>query len=489
MGRPGAGSRSKMSGSSSMHRIGSSAGRVSMHKVGSTVSRPKVSAPSSRPKVSTPVSRPKFNTTSRPKVDTVASRTKVPTISSPAVSTPRPSKRDNRNSYSGVNTARRYMSTSFYDGGDDDERRELLEREQERERERIRELERERRRREEEEERRARDRLEIERNRRMYAEALAVSAVMSRTAQTVREEYKPEPVIYERINKTVGSSSVYEEPKPINTDVNGLSTREEESSKSNSGNDSNGRKQRKISPELIIFIIIWVMSVIFIIVNAKSIKEASSLNRTKLNLGYSYDSNCVDDELGWLNAGKVGRGLKEFWNMTGTQPYIWLAAYTGEDLTEEEQEELGLKYFNETVCRQDAVMLVYFEEADPDAIGNMALFTGAQSDIVMDDEAIDVFWKYLDLAWESYSEEETDDMFIYVFNSTGRAIMQNVNLAPFKVLCIILASIVMLMGLYVFIREAHRRKKEEAEELERVLNTDLEDLADKETEDLINKYK
>lgn len=54
-------------------------------------------------------------------------------------------------------------------------------------------------------------------------------------------------------------------------------------------------------------------------------------------------------------------------------------------------------------------------------VGYMVYVNGLNVDSVMDEEAVEIFWDYVDEYW--YFELSTDDMLIEIFNSTADAIM------------------------------------------------------------------
>ena len=66
---------------------------------------------------------------------------------------------------------------------------------------------------------------------------------------------------------------------------------------------------------------------------------ASTINREKIENPVAYDNNCIRDELGYIeNQGKLSKNLKNFYNKTGIQPYIYLKSYD-ETLTSDSQKD------------------------------------------------------------------------------------------------------------------------------------------------------
>lgn len=63
----------------------------------------------------------------------------------------------------------------------------------------------------------------------------------------------------------------------------------------------------------------------------------STINREKIENPIPYDNNCIKDELGYVeNTSKLSKNLKNFYNKTGIQPYIYLKSYD-ETLTSDSQ--------------------------------------------------------------------------------------------------------------------------------------------------------
>lgn len=469
MGRPGAGGGSLHKSSGSMHRVSGSSG--SMHRVGGVSSRPAMKSTISRPKQSVNVSRP----VSRPAVD----------VSRPAVNVSKHKPAIRNNSRPSMNNDRAMFGGYGNVDGRSEERR-IQERIEQEARER------------EIRERDERIRREREREERIRREREREKVIVVPTPVMPPRFYHSEPVQQTVVHNTyVNNYSDYDNDEDArDTYVK----RDSDSNRSGSGmiapvhNDYNDKEETSRNKHKVLIAMSAIMVVIAIIIavvsnNNKS--QRTSLNRVKLDTGLAYMNDCVNDELGWVNENKVSKGLKQFYNDTGAQPYIWLRAYDGTDYNDDEEMDIALDYFDNVVSRQDAVMLVYFEESDPNEVGNMALIHGSLSGAIMDAEAEDIFWNNLDAAWETYSEDETDEMFIHIFESTGNAIMYHPT-SGWDVLngIVILLSIMGVAGaIIIAVREVNRRNKEKAEETERILSSSLEEIAGEKKDDLLEKYK
>lgn len=219
---------------------------------------------------------------------------------------------------------------------------------------------------------------------------------------------------------------------------------------------------------------------------------SSTVDREKIESGYGYDSDCIVDELGWFdNEAKTEGRLKEFYEETGVQPYIIIlddsSAY-GSNYEQREEAAISTIY-EEYADNEYALMYVYFvNEANPDDLGDEVLVCGDAIETVMDTEAIDVFWAYLEQNW--YSDMSSDDMFVKVFTSTADRIMDKTTTGKDVAKYALIAVAVIAGGVIIVkvIKLKHKRAKEEAEETERILNTPMESLVEAELKDTMKKY-
>lgn len=236
----------------------------------------------------------------------------------------------------------------------------------------------------------------------------------------------------------------------------------------------------------IIVAIIFVIA-IFSGLSTKGNIPASTQNREKVHTGVAFDNNCVVDEIGWIdNLSKTEKRLQNFYNKTGIQPYVVFHEYDESLKTESEKEAYANKYYEENIDNEGTFLFMYFAEKNTDNdVGYMCYVNGKQVTSVMDSEAVDIFWAYIDEYWAT--DMSTDDMIVKTFDSTARRIMDKsttgADVAKYVVILVIVCA-----GGFVIIRMLRmkfKRDKEKAEETERILNTPL----DKSEDDLLNKYK
>ena len=225
--------------------------------------------------------------------------------------------------------------------------------------------------------------------------------------------------------------------------------------------------------------------------NSSSTKSVpkSTQNRERLESGVGYDNNCIVDNIGWFdNVTKTEKSIKKFYDKTGVQPYIVLNAYDSTLLTDTAKEEYAKKWYDEHIKNESTFLYMYFAEPDTDNdVGYMAYVNGKQVSSVMDSEAIEIFWAYVDKYW--YSDMSTDDMFTTIFTKTADRIMTKSTTAAdvgnnaVKVIGVI----VVFAGIIVVMVIRRKHKTEEAKETEKILNTPLN--GDSEADDLLKKYK
>ena len=225
--------------------------------------------------------------------------------------------------------------------------------------------------------------------------------------------------------------------------------------------------------------------------NSSSTKSVpkSTQNRERLESGVGYDNNCIVDNIGWFdNVTKTEKSIKKFYDKTGVQPYIVLNAYDSTLLTDTAKEEYAKKWYDEHIKNESTFLYMYFAEPDTDNdVGYMAYVNGKQIPSVMDSEAIEIFWAYVDKYW--YSDMSTDDMFTTIFTKTADRIMTKSTTAAdvgnnaIKVIGVI----IVFAGIIVVMVLRRKHKAEEAKETEKILNTPLN--GDSEADDLLKKYK
>ncbi len=238
-----------------------------------------------------------------------------------------------------------------------------------------------------------------------------------------------------------------------------------------------------------LFAVLFIIICLFALVGKQS-EPKTTVIREKLTGSRSYIHDCIVDELGWFDyESNTETRLKYFWDKTGVQPYIYLKAYDPLLVTDQEKEAWANDWYGKNFKREDIFLFVYFAERNQDEdVGYMCYVNGYQTNLVMDPEAIDIFWKYVDRDW--YSDKSTDQVFIDVYKNTADKIMEvpvnESNVAKW----VIIFFIVAVTGFVVIklVKMKVKRDKEEAEETRKILETPVEKLGNQSDDDLLNKW-
>ena len=211
----------------------------------------------------------------------------------------------------------------------------------------------------------------------------------------------------------------------------------------------------------------------------------STINREKIENPIPYDNNCIKDELGYVeNTSKLSKNLKNFYNKTGIQPYIYLKSYDETLTSDSQKDNYAQNWYEQNIDNEDTFLFVYYEDQDPNEIGYMAYVNGKQVTSVMDSEAVNIFWNYIDRYWTDDSLS-TVEVFTKTFNSTANTIMEKSTTSNdiIKITCIIVGIIIVIGGIIYILRMKFKRDKEKAKETVEILKTPLD-----KSDELRDKY-
>ena len=211
----------------------------------------------------------------------------------------------------------------------------------------------------------------------------------------------------------------------------------------------------------------------------------STINREKIENPIPYDNNCIKDELGYVeNTSKLSKNLKNFYNKTGIQPYIYLKSYDETLTSDSQKDNYAQNWYEQNIDNEDTFLFVYYEDQDPNEIGYMAYVNGKQVTSVMDSEAVNIFWNYIDRYWTDDSLS-TVEVFTKTFNSTAYTIMEKSTTSNdiIKIICIIVGIIIVIGGIIYILRMKFKRDKEKAKETVEILKTPLD-----KSDELRDKY-
>lgn len=223
----------------------------------------------------------------------------------------------------------------------------------------------------------------------------------------------------------------------------------------------------------------------FFLIASDDSDVTSTINREKIENPIPYDNNCIKDELGYVeNTSKLSKNLKNFYNKTGIQPYIYLKSYDETLTSDSQKDNYAQNWYEQNIDNEDTFLFVYYEDQNPNEIGYMAYVNGKQVTSVMDSEAVNIFWNYIDRYWTDDSLS-TVEVFTKTFNSTANTIMEKSTTSNdiIKIICIIVGIVIVIGGIIYILRMKFKRDKEKAKETVEILKTPLD-----KSDELRDKY-
>jgi hypothetical protein len=209
----------------------------------------------------------------------------------------------------------------------------------------------------------------------------------------------------------------------------------------------------------------------------------STIDREKLDNTELFNSECVTDELNCIeDNGNLIRNLNYFYDKTGIQVYIYLKEYDV-SLDSETSKEQWVTDYATSLNDEKGIVFVYFAEPRTDeTVGYMSLHKGLQTGVVIDTEAEEIFWKYLDKYW--YSDiSDTGSVLASTFKATSDNIMKHKvsKKAYVRFFSLIFMMLVVVCGTIIkIVMLIHKRQQEKAEETERILKTPMKTLVEEE---------
>lgn len=199
---------------------------------------------------------------------------------------------------------------------------------------------------------------------------------------------------------------------------------------------------------------------------------------TKVDTWYQDDINWIHDEKTLL------KGLKTFYDKTGVQPYLWITDnINGKAKPNTSDFEAALKSKYSELFKDEGHVIVCFMESSPSVYATY-YWAGSDAKGVIDDEAGEILLDVIDSKYTSDLSDE--EMFSKSFSDAairmmkvGRTTKQYIILAV-----AVIAGLGIIVG-FIFLLKAKRKSDaEEAEERERILNTDINEMSDS----VLNKY-
>lgn len=199
---------------------------------------------------------------------------------------------------------------------------------------------------------------------------------------------------------------------------------------------------------------------------------------TKVDTWYQDDINWIHDEKTLL------KGLKTFYDQTGVQPYLWITDnINGKAKPNTSDFETALKSKYSELFKDEGHVIVCFMESSPSVYATY-YWAGSAAKGVIDDEAGEIL---LDVIDSKYTSDLSDEEMLSKSFSDAATRMMKVGRTT-KQYIILAVAVVAGLGIivgFIFLLKAKRKSDaEEAEERERILNTDVDEMSDS----VLNKY-
>lgn len=219
--------------------------------------------------------------------------------------------------------------------------------------------------------------------------------------------------------------------------------------------------------------------------------QASATVREKLSPDAVTRTDFYTDADGdWIHsAGRLTKGLEEFYDRTGVQPYVYILP-NGTTTSIDELTERAEQLYGELFQDEGHFLLVFCDAGD--GTFNCGYTVGTAASAIMDSEALDVLADELNYAYNNAGTDE--EVFSDAFSRTAERIMaaaeeeqegETTMLIVGGVLVVVAAG----AGVAYVLRRRRAGEAEEKQRMEDILNTPLEKFGDKDVEDLADKYE
>lgn len=213
--------------------------------------------------------------------------------------------------------------------------------------------------------------------------------------------------------------------------------------------------------------------------------QSSTYEREKLPASAVTETGYYTDEGGWFsNRSELESGMRQFYQDTGVQPYLYLLA-NGSVSSVSQLTNMAEELYPQLFEDEGHFLLVFCD--DGRGSYNCGYTVGSQAKTVMDDEAIAILADYLDRYYNDYSLSE-EQVFSKTFADTGERIM-TVTKSPLPVIAVCAAVIVVAAVVFVTLKKHREQREQEQKRTEEILKTPLEKFGDQDIEDLADKYE
>ena len=235
-------------------------------------------------------------------------------------------------------------------------------------------------------------------------------------------------------------------------------------------------------------VVVLVLAVVFFAVmgsGSGSGIQSSTYERERLPASAVTETGYYTDEGGWFsNRSQLESGMRQFYQETGVQPYLYLLP-NGSVTSTTELTAMAEELYPQLFTDEGHFLLVFCDNGAGSY--NCGYTVGSQAKTVMDDEAIAILADYLDRYYNDYSISE-GEIFSKAFADTGERIM-TVTKSPLPVITVCAAVVVVAVLIFITLKKRREQREREQKRAEEILKTPLEKFGDQEIEDLADKYE
>lgn len=233
-------------------------------------------------------------------------------------------------------------------------------------------------------------------------------------------------------------------------------------------------------------IVLAIIVIVAGLIAARPNIQQSTIERSKLDSSLcTRVDTWYQDDINWIHDEKtLLKGLKTFYNKTGVQPYLWITDnVNGKAKPNTSDFETALKSKYSELFKDEGHVIVCFMESSPSVYATY-YWAGSAAKGVIDDEAGEILLDVIDSKYTSDLSDE--EMFSKSFSDAATRMMKvGRTTKQYIILAVaVVAGLGIIVG-FIFLLKAKRKSDaEEAEERERILNTDIDEMSDS----VLNKY-
>lgn len=233
-------------------------------------------------------------------------------------------------------------------------------------------------------------------------------------------------------------------------------------------------------------IVLAIIVIVAGLIAARPNIQQSTIERSKLDSSLcTRVDTWYQDDINWIHDEKtLLKGLKTFYNKTGVQPYLWITDnVNGKAKPNTSDFETALKSKYSELFKDEGHVIVCFMESSPSVYATY-YWAGSAAKGVIDDEAGEILLDVIDSKYTSDLSDE--EMFSKSFSDAATRMMKvGRTTKQYVILAVaVVAGLGIIVGFIFLLKVKRKSDAEEAEERERILNTDINEMSDS----VLNKY-